>query len=79
MYDDFDDIQCEDYYNEDDIWPVDPGEDDFDSDIDLDTDDNVDHLHAVIDQIDRFFTADGGLTAEAQLLLAEIDSEGGFV
>ena len=73
MFDDFDDIQCEEHY-------PDPYEDDdedmldtqYDQDAILD-DDLEDDVH-----MDNLFDGTGGLTADAYAMLADMDAAGAF-
>ena len=75
MFDDFDDIQCEEHY-------PDPYEDD-DEDM-LETRLDMpgildDDLEDYVDLDADLFDANGGLTADAYAILAEMDSAGAFI
>ena len=72
MFDDFDDIQCEEFYGE----PPYDEEDLLDTQVDMPaiTDDDEDYIDT-----DDLFNTHGGLTADAYAILAEMDSAGEFI
>ena len=82
MFDDFDDIQCEEYHGyqptPEDYDPYEDDEDMLDTQYDQDAildDDREDFVDTDAD----LFDANGGLTADAYAMLAEMDSAGAFI
>ena len=83
MLDDFDDIQCEEYHG---YQPTpedyDPYEDDDEDMLDTQYDQDAildDDLEDFVDADADLFDANGGLTADAYAMLAEMDSAGAFI
>ena len=74
-YDDFDtQVQCEE------LLDLSPTDDDYMEDgIDTILDDTQDGVVIDDEDEDWWFTSDGGLTADAQVYLHELDEEGEFV
>ena len=71
VFDDFDDIQCEEVY-------VDPDPDELD-DEDMENWSDYDSLPYDEDEDSYLIDENGGITAEGYALLAELDSQGYFV
>ena len=82
MFDDFDDIQCEEYHGyqptPEDYDPYEDDEDMLDTQYDQDAilDDDLEDF---VDTDADLFDANGGLTADAYAMLAEMDSAGAFI